>query len=125
MDIGSLKAYLNRPEIPSQEQLNYFALQAAWGVEYLHWKQVIHRDLAARNCLLHTFLDQIVLKIADFGLSKIGSAYLMNNGRAEVPCKTMSPEVLSSRIFSSHSDVWAFGFLSKCQTSRLVMTAFL
>ncbi|KAJ1357030.1 hypothetical protein KIN20_015047 [Parelaphostrongylus tenuis] len=47
---GALASYLKRTEQP-MEKKNEMCLQAAWGLEYLHSKNVIHRDIAARNCL--------------------------------------------------------------------------
>ncbi len=35
----------------SENNLKYFALAAAQGMEYLTEQNVIHRDLAARNCM--------------------------------------------------------------------------
>lgn len=45
------------------------------GMEYLHLKNIIHKDLKSDNVLV--FADRR-LKIADFGLSKIASTYVLN-----------------------------------------------
>ena len=49
-------------------------LQVAQGMSYLHEKKVVHRDLKPHNILLKVDPDDLmdpVLKVADFGLSKI------------------------------------------------------
>ena len=49
----------------------------------------IHRDIAARNCLL---TDQMVLKIADFGLTMKRNEIQMDN-LGKVPVKWLAKEV--------------------------------
>lgn len=43
------------------------ARQVAAGMVYLSDRKFVHRDLATRNCLIN---DNMVVKIADFGLSQ-------------------------------------------------------
>jgi len=40
--------------------------------------QVIHRDLAARNILLTRNANEIIAKVADFGLSRDQATYIMD-----------------------------------------------
>lgn len=59
-------------EIYKDNQLNHIdllqiALQIAAGMVYLSDRKFVHRDLATRNCLIN---EQMVVKIADFGLSQ-------------------------------------------------------
>ena len=69
---------------------------------------MLHGDLAARNVLL---ADNDVVKIADFGLSRqLYQNYVYEkNGEEALPVKWMAIESLVDRVFSSKSDVWAFG----------------
>ncbi|VUZ40339.1 unnamed protein product, partial [Hymenolepis diminuta] len=75
---------------------------------YLASRGIIHRDLAARNVLVET-PEQI--KITDFGLAKCiedtGGEYTAKGGL--MPVKWLAIECIKKRIFSSKSDVWAYG----------------
>uniref|UniRef100_A0A914Z379 Protein kinase domain-containing protein n=1 Tax=Panagrolaimus superbus TaxID=310955 RepID=A0A914Z379_9BILA len=51
VDCGALDSYISKN--PNLEPIKRVEMccQAAWGIEYLHFKSVIHCDIAARNCL--------------------------------------------------------------------------
>ncbi|CAH3120643.1 unnamed protein product [Porites lobata] len=88
------------------DDLQSFALQIANGMAYLAGRGVIHRDLAARNILVG---DEKVLKISDFGLSREGIYVKRSTGK--IPLRWLSIEAMRDRIYSTHSDVWAFGIV--------------
>ncbi|XP_023232872.1 tyrosine-protein kinase transmembrane receptor Ror2-like [Centruroides sculpturatus] len=84
------------------------ARQIAAGMVYLSERKFVHRDLATRNCLVS---DDMVVKIADFGLSqKIYAAnYYKGNEHDAIPIRWMPLESILYSKFTVESDVWAFG----------------
>ena len=79
-------------------------------MDYLASRKVLHGDLAARNILL---CEDNIVKICDFGLAR--SMYKTDNykkkGEAILPFKWLALESLSDHVFSTYSDVWAFGIV--------------
>ncbi|CAB3404138.1 unnamed protein product [Caenorhabditis bovis] len=102
---GSLKDHLtkNKGNLTTMDKIK-FSLGAAKGLEYLHGNKVIHRDMAARNCLL----DEKVVKITDFGLSRLGPMY-KPKGSCKLPTRWLSPEVIATLQFTYASDVYSWG----------------
>ena len=90
--------------------------QIANGMKYISDLGIIHRDLALRNILL---TSNAVVKIADFGLAVSLSdknitepskpAQYLSRSNKPTPFKWLAIESLTSSVFSSKSDVWAFG----------------
>jgi len=118
---GNLRQYLrsNRPSVAeSSDQscdssltlatLVSFAFQISKGMEFLARHQCIHRDLAARNVLVG---EGVVMKIADFGLARnVREAdYYRKTTDGRLPIKWLSIEALFDRVYTTQSDVWAFG----------------
>ncbi|CBI27196.3 unnamed protein product, partial [Vitis vinifera] len=89
------------------------AMDAAFGMEYLHSKNIVHFDLKCDNLLVN-LKDPLrpICKVGDFGLSKIKRNTLVTGGvRGTLPW--MAPELLngsSSRV-SEKVDVFSFGIV--------------
>ncbi|RDX77196.1 putative serine/threonine-protein kinase SIS8, partial [Mucuna pruriens] len=87
------------------------AMDAAFGMEYLHSKNIVHFDLKCDNLLVNLRDSQRpICKVGDFGLSRIKRNTLVSGGvRGTLPW--MAPELLngnSSRV-SEKVDVFSFG----------------
>lgn len=114
---GNLRQFL-RERRPTKEysttltlvDLVSFGYQVVRGMEYLSLKKCIHRDLAARNILVG---EENTLKIADFGLARdIHQVdYYRKTTDGRLPVKWMALEALFDRVYTTQSDVWAFGIL--------------
>ena len=80
--------------------------QVALGLQYLHSQDIIHGDIKPQNLLVG---DDGVVKIADFGISKMLSGGDKLVDTAGTPA-FMSPELCDGKQYSGRlADVWAFG----------------
>lgn len=109
MPLGCLLDYVrkNKQKIGSKAFLDW-SCQITKGMQYLEENRLVHRDLAARNVLVQTPSH---VKITDFGLAKLldydSDEYKATGGK--MPIKWLALECIRHRIFTSKSDVWAFG----------------
>lgn len=89
------------------------ATDAAFGMEYLHSKNIVHFDLKCDNLLVNLKdPSRPICKVGDFGLSKIKRNTLVTGGvRGTLPW--MAPELLngSSNKVSEKVDVFSFGIV--------------
>ncbi|XP_038981610.1 uncharacterized protein LOC103723481 isoform X2 [Phoenix dactylifera] len=111
---GSLRHVLLRKDkyLDRRKRLT-IAMDAAFGMEYLHSKNIVHFDLKCDNLLVN-LKDQSrpICKVGDFGLSKIKRNTLVSGGvRGTLPW--MAPELLNggSNKVSEKVDVFSFGIV--------------
>uniref|UniRef100_A0A672I809 Tyrosine-protein kinase receptor TYRO3 n=1 Tax=Salarias fasciatus TaxID=181472 RepID=A0A672I809_SALFA len=85
-----------------------FMLDVSRGMDYLSSRNIIHRDLAARNCMLD---ENMTVCVADFGLSKkiYSGDYYRQGSVSKLPVKWIALESLADNVYTTQSDVWAFG----------------
>ncbi|XP_056376647.1 serine/threonine-protein kinase Nek11 isoform X2 [Hyla sarda] len=90
--------------IPEDEVTEWF-IQLLLGVQYMHERRILHRDLKAKNI----FLKSNLLKIGDFGVSRLlmGSCDLATTFTGTP--YYMSPEALKHQGYNSKSDIWSLG----------------
>ncbi|KAL9442453.1 hypothetical protein AB3S75_020877 [Citrus x aurantiifolia] len=111
---GSLKQFLQKKDrtIDRRKRL-IIAMDAAFGMEYLHGKNIVHFDLKCENLLVNMRDPQRpVCKIGDLGLSKVKQQTLVSGGvRGTLPW--MAPELLSgkSHMVTEKIDVYSFGIV--------------
>lgn len=89
------------------------AMDVAFGMEYLHAKNIVHFDLKSDNLLVNLRDPQRpICKVGDLGLSKVKCKTLISGGvRGTLPW--MAPELLNgcSNLVSEKVDVFSFGIV--------------
>ncbi|KAF5178194.1 Mitogen-activated protein kinase kinase kinase [Thalictrum thalictroides] len=108
---GSLRQALQRP-LDKRKRL-MIAMDVAFGMEYLHGKNIVHFDLKSDNLLVNLRdPHRPICKVGDLGLSKVKCHTLISGGvRGTLPW--MAPELLngSSSLVSEKVDVFSFGIV--------------
>ncbi|XP_060171579.1 uncharacterized protein LOC132602814 isoform X1 [Lycium barbarum] len=110
---GSLKQFLQKKDrtIDRRKRL-IIAMDTAFGMEYLHGKNIVHFDLKCENLLVNMRdPHRPVCKIGDLGLSKVKQHTLVSGGvRGTLPW--MAPELLSGKTkVTEKIDVYSFGIV--------------
>ncbi|KAL1465033.1 hypothetical protein WDU94_004629 [Cyamophila willieti] len=90
-----------------QDELLFLFSQLVLAVNFIHSSKILHRDIKPCNILL-TGSKGNVLKLSDFGISKLLNA--TNNARSLVGTPSyLSPELCLGKAYSTQSDIWATG----------------
>ncbi|XP_042057164.1 uncharacterized protein LOC121801813 isoform X1 [Salvia splendens] len=111
---GSLRtALLRKDKSLDYRKKRIIAMDAAFGMEYLHSKNIVHFDLKCDNLLVNLRdPERPICKVGDFGLSRIKHNTLVSGGvRGTLPW--MAPELLngSTNRVSEKVDVFSFGIV--------------
>ncbi|XP_004834280.1 serine/threonine-protein kinase Nek11 isoform X3 [Heterocephalus glaber] len=98
-----IQQYKEAGKIFTENQIIEWFIQLLLGVDYMHERRILHRDLKSKNI----FLKNNLLKIGDFGVSRLllGSCDLATT-LTGTP-HYMSPEALKHQGYNTKSDIWS------------------
>lgn len=104
-DLGRLlKAQAGRL-LPEEDVMIKF-VQVCLALHYMHARGVLHRDLKTSN----VFVSEMgVLKLGDFGVSKMANSDASMIATLVGTPQYMSPEMCDNKPYGKKSDVWALG----------------
>lgn len=105
---GELFDRIRKRRVFSEYAAFHIIKQLLETVKYLHEVGIVHRDIKPENILLSDNSELPVIKLADFGLSKL----IGPNDSLDVACGTLgyvAPEVLSRRPYGKMVDLWSIG----------------
>ena len=108
---GTLGHYFKKKKFNfSERQATNIMSQIASGVKYLHQYGIVHRDLKPDNIMITQQNEFGVIKIMDFGLSKIISpSEKMVEGYGTL--SYVAPEVLLRTPYNREVDIWSLGVI--------------
>ncbi|XP_048366430.1 serine/threonine-protein kinase Nek11-like [Sphaerodactylus townsendi] len=100
-----IQEYKEAGKVFPESQIIEWFIQLLLGVNYMHERRILHRDLKAKNI----FLKNNLIKIGDFGVSRLlmGSCDLATTFTG-TPFY-MSPEALQHQGYDTKSDIWSLG----------------
>ncbi|KAG2454142.1 hypothetical protein HYH02_001178 [Chlamydomonas schloesseri] len=102
----------SRTSLMPLDKVLHISAQIARALEYLH-PTVIHRDLPGNVLLSGVESPWPVVKLADFGLSRLQSTVLVTRNVDVGTASYMAPETLNAlnRVVTHHVDMYALGVM--------------
>ncbi|KAH8360287.1 hypothetical protein KR200_000540, partial [Drosophila serrata] len=91
----------------SEELSKLYFYQLCHAIKYLHDRNIIHRDLKLENILLETNDEETLLKVCDFGLSRV-----VRDGVPLVYTKKVDIWSLGVVLYCCLSGSWPFGSIN-------------
>ena len=97
------------------EAMHYFTMILI-ALHYLHSKEIVHRDLKPANILIDELPGGVnILKIGDFGISKVDIQEMKKTLTATMGGQTspayIAPEVIKNEPPTKKVDMWALGII--------------
>ncbi len=106
VDGRSLDKVIRGGEPPAVSEVFSVVEQVGAALDYAHTKGIIHRDIKPANLIVGG--DRIV-KVADFGIAKLSSSTITQEGGRLGSPSYMSPEQVDGRAIDGRSDLWSLG----------------
>ncbi|XP_073902573.1 serine/threonine-protein kinase Nek8 isoform X1 [Castor canadensis] len=105
---GTLAEFIQKRcnSLLEEETILHFFVQILLALHHVHTHFILHRDLKTQNILLDK--HRMVVKIGDFGISKILSSKSKAYTVVGTPCY-ISPELCEGKPYNQKSDIWALG----------------
>ncbi|XP_036625079.1 serine/threonine-protein kinase Nek8 [Trichosurus vulpecula] len=105
---GTLAEYIQKRcnSLLDEETILHFFVQILLALHHVHTHLILHRDLKTQNILLDK--HRMIVKIGDFGISKILSSKSKAYTVVGTPCY-ISPELCEGKPYNQKSDIWALG----------------
>lgn len=106
---GNLYDYLRcrgEGNLLQEEDVLHLFCQLVVGIKHIHECSILHRDIKSHNILLDR--SHRIVKIGDFGISKILSSKSKAHSVVGTPCY-LSPELCQEKPYNKKSDIWALG----------------
>jgi len=99
---GSLDLWIGKID---HDELTKIALGIIDGLEYVHSQKVIHRDIKPKNILMCGPKDDMIPKIADFGVSKVIERTTIQTTAGDN--FYMAPEVFALNPYGFNADIFS------------------
>ncbi|XP_071066567.1 serine/threonine-protein kinase Nek8 isoform X1 [Dasypus novemcinctus] len=105
---GTLAEFIQKRcnSLLEEETILHFFVQILLALHHVHTHLILHRDLKTQNILLDK--HRMIVKIGDFGISKILSSKSKAYTVVGTPCY-ISPELCEGKPYNQKSDIWALG----------------
>jgi len=104
---GSLDKWIGKID---HDKLRKIALGIIAGLKYIHSQHVIHRDIKPKNILMSGPKDDMIPKIADFGVSKVIQTVMTAHGRVGQELY-MAPEVRMNFTYGFPADIYSLAMM--------------
>ncbi|KAF7992114.1 hypothetical protein HCN44_001439 [Aphidius gifuensis] len=110
MEGGELQSRIMRSKGLPEKLAQFYFYQVSSAIKYLHNKKITHRDIKAQNVLLRSNEEYTLVKVTDFGLSKLINDETQMQSRSGT-FKYMAPEIYKRKVYTNRVDVWSLGVL--------------